>query len=132
MPYFGEYAIAAPVQHNFEKEEGWWWKIKPVDSGMELEMSKFMLHKRYMTVDGQRQELPPTWMEIAFREIALTFGGTNIPKEKDGEEPLLEEGASIAKIENMLAKFPQSMTKELWIAIGKANPGWGPSDPNLL
>lgn len=132
---FGKYAIAKPVTHNFEQEPDWWWKIKPVTTGMELEMSKFLNHKRLISTAEGRVELPPTSMEIAMREIAFTFGGTNIPLDEnnpvgDGGEPFIKEDASVEEIESALAQLPRDMFYEIWGAVGDAYPYWGPLDPN--
>ncbi len=78
-----------------------YWKIATVTSGKELERSKFMLHNRVIeTRDGVRRELPPSWLEVAYREIALTFGGTNM-KDRSGEL-VLKEDASIPQVESFL------------------------------
>lgn len=136
MIKFDNYAILDEHVHHFEKYPEWHWKIKPVTAGVELEMSKFMAHNRAMLgPDGQRREYPPTSMEIAFREIALTFGGSNIPKEQDkpveeGGEALIPADAPVEQIEATLKLFPRSMLMEIWRAVGEAYPFWGPSDPN--
>jgi hypothetical protein len=135
-PNFGEYAIIDGAEHQFEKEPDWTWTILPVNSGMELEMSKFLSHRRLVLgPDGKRYEHPPTNMEIAFREIALTFGGTTIPKDiekpvAEGGEPILKAGASVQEVERVLASFPRAMFMELWQAVGQSYPYWGPEDPN--
>jgi hypothetical protein len=130
---FGNYAILDTVTHYFEKEPDWFWKIKPVHSGLELERSKFLLHNRVIeTADGVRRELPPTWLEIAYREIALTFGGTNIPVSDEDDTPVLAEDASIQEIEKFLAEAPQGLVMEIWKALGAAYPKWGPADPNAV
>ena len=100
MNIFGKYAIAQEITHYFQEEPELWWKILPVDSGMELEMSKFLNHKRLISSPEGVVELPPTAMEIAFREVALTFGGTNIPNEYDkpveeGGEPYITVGMPV-------------------------------------
>ena len=64
---------------------------------------------------------------VAYREIALTFGGTNL-----GEGEALPQDATVIEVENMLRTFPQEMVNEIWIAIGEAFPKWGPADPNAL
>lgn len=131
---FGQYAIVDEVTHHFEKEPNWYWKIAPVTSGMELEMSKFLAHRRLvMDRNGERADLPPTSMEIAFREIAMTFAGTNIPEDpekpvEDGGLPVLLDGASIQEVEVVLAKMPPVMMREIWAAVGKSYPFWGPAD----
>ena len=128
---FGKYAILDSVTHNFEQEPDLYWTIKPVTSGLELERSKFMLHNRVIeTLDGVRREMPPSWLEIAHREIALTFGGTNISFE-DGT-PVLEPTARPTEVETVLRQLPPDMVLEIWKAIGQAYPKWGPSDPNAL
>jgi hypothetical protein len=132
---FGKYAIAQEITHYFAEEPEKFWKICPVDSGMELEMSKFLNHKRLISSPEGVVELPPTAMEIAFREVALTFGGTNIPKEYDkpvdeGGEPYIEVGAPVEMIEALVAKMPHDMFYEIWTAVGQAYPHWGPAqDP---
>lgn len=134
---FGKYAIADSVKHNLEEEPSWWWKINPVTSGMELEMSRYLVQKRILTTREGRIEMPPTALEIGFREVAMTFGGTNIPKEtdkpvEDGGEPILKEGASIEEIEKFLSIMPRPLFMELWRAVGESYPYWGPADPNAV
>lgn len=131
MAKFGKYAILDAVTHTFEKEPEWFWKIKPPTSGDELKMSKFLVNNRSeVGSDGVRREYPPTNTEIAYREIALTFAGTNIPASdvavEDGGEPILKEGARIEAIEAVLAQMPHEMVLEIWDAVGDAVPRWGP------
>ena len=121
---FGNYAILDIVEHHFEKEPDWVWKIKPPTSGDELAMQKFMVNNRYeIDVEGTRREFPPTVIEIAYREIAITFSGTTIPG--DDGKPILADNAKVSDIENMLRQFPHEMTMEIWKALGAAVPGWG-------
>ena len=132
---FGKYAFADSITHVLEKEPELWWKIKPVTSGMELEMSRFLVQKRVITNREGRVEMPPTSLEIGFREVAATFDGTNIPLDAekpvvDGGEPLLKASASVDEVELMLRKFPRTLFMELWRAVGEAYPYWGPADPN--
>lgn len=128
---FGKYAIIDPVVHHFEREPKWYWKIKPVDSGAELDMAKFMVHRRTIRLtDGSTAELVPTNVEVQHREIALTFHSTNIPVDpekpvEDGGDPVLKSGASVEEVEAMLRKMPQAMVDEIWDAIAEACPGWG-------
>jgi hypothetical protein len=135
---FGNYSIVDKVSHTLEKQPEWEWVFKPVTSGIELQRSKFMLHNRVVAgPDGVRREFPPTWLEIAHRELALTFGGTTIPEniEKpvaDGGTPILSDEASIGQIEAVLQNMPQPMVMELWTALGESYPDWGPVDPNEL
>jgi hypothetical protein len=126
MTNFGKYAILDVVEHQFEKEPDWVWKIKPPTSGDELAMQKFMVNNRYeIDAEGTRREFPPTVIEIAYREIAITFAGTTIPG--DDGKPILPDNANVLGIENMLRSFPHEMTIEIWKAIGEAVPGWGMS-----
>jgi hypothetical protein len=144
---FGKYAVMGDLTHHFELEPDWYWKIKPVTAGMELEMSKFLAHRRIISTVEGRAELPPTALEIGFREIALTFGGTNVPKMIEtntpilvGEEadvvwvdsgdPILKADAKIEEIEKELREMPRSMLMEIWRAVGESYPYWGPADPN--
>jgi hypothetical protein len=132
---FGKYSIIDKVSHTFEQEPDWEWVFKPVTSGIELQRSKFMLHNRVVAgPDGVRREFPPTWLEIAHRELALTFGGTTIPKDiekpvSEGGEPILPDNVQIGQIEAVLQNMPQDMVMELWRALGNVYPEWGPVDP---
>jgi hypothetical protein len=132
---FGKYAVIVPVTYHFKQEEGWWWKILPPTSGNELEMQRFMVNGRVQVgADGVQREYPPTSTEVAFRELALTFGGTNIPVDdespvEDGGEPVIKAGASTAEIEAVLSFMTHEMIKELWDAVGDAIPTWGPVRP---
>jgi hypothetical protein len=138
---FGKYAVVTPIEHRFEQEPDWFWKIKPVSSGDELEMQKFLWQRRVQVTNGVREEIPPVNMEIIYREIALSFAGTNIPKttiENDevvvvtdtkGEVvPILYSNANVGQIEAVLKQMPTAMIMEVWKAVGEANPTWGPGD----
>ncbi len=134
---FGNYAIIDNVEHHFEKEPEWVWKIKPPTSGDELAMSKFLVQNRVeIDPSGVRREFPPTYTEIAYREIALCFGGTTIPKGgkggkpvSEGGDPILSDSARIEQIEATLRRMPHEMVMEIWGAIADAVPGWGPQRP---
>jgi hypothetical protein len=134
---FGGYAIIDVVEHAFEKEPDWIWKIKPPNSGDELAMSKFLVQNR-VEVDssGTRREFPPTYTEIAYREIALCFGGTTIPRQgkkgksvAEGGDPVLKDDARVEQIEAVLRKMPHEMVMEIWGAIADCIPTWGPQRP---
>lgn len=131
---FGNYGIIGNAILHFEKEPDWYWEILPVTSGMELDRSKFMLYNRIvMDATGNRREQPPTWLEIAHREIALTFGGTNIPLSKDKpDEPVLKKGVTSLEVEVFLKTMPQPIIVEIWKKIGEIYKDWGPIDPNAL
>lgn len=125
---FGKYAIIDAVEYHFEKEPDWVWKIKPPTSGDELAMSKFLVQNRVeVDATGTRREFPPTYTEIAYREIALCFGGTNIPKANG--DPILKADARIEQVEAVLRKMPHAMVMEIWGAIADHVPGWGPQRP---
>jgi hypothetical protein len=131
---FGKYVIIEPVTHQFEKEPNWFWKIKPPTSGDEYEINKFLVQNRVQVgPDNVTREFPPTHTEIAYREIALLFGGTNIPEDErpveDGGTPVIKDGASLGQIEAVLKKMPHAMVMEIWGAIADAVPGWGPHRP---
>jgi len=127
--YFGGYAIIEGARYTFEKMPELWWDIEPITSGMELARSKFLYHNRVIEgLDGSRYEQPPSPMEIAYREIALTFGGTSMQFE-DGTE-VLPKNANVFQIEAVLAQLPQEMVMELWREVGRLFPKWGPVDPN--
>jgi hypothetical protein len=134
---FGKYAIVEPVTHHFAKEEQWWWKIIPPTSGNELSISKFLISGRTeLGIDGVRRDYPPTNIEVSHREIALLFGGTNIPLDdektvEDGGEPIVTVKASVEGVESVLRSMPHEMVNELWDAVADAAPGWGPVRPNV-
>jgi hypothetical protein len=138
MRSFGDYAICDAVAHNFSKAPAWWWKIEPPTSGDELNMSRFLIQGRVVfNPEGDRTEMPPTNIEIAHREIALSFGGTNIPANIDqptekGGDALIVYGAPVESIEAVLKEMPHAMVMEIWSAIGEAVVGWGPYRPKAL
>lgn len=141
MSKFGKYAILDGVTFNFEKEAGWWWKIKPATAGDHLNLRKFYSEGRIVIApDGTRREYFPNLYEQAMREIALTFGGTNIPLDDEksvetGGDPIIRPDASIEMIEQVLKSMPSELVLEIWDHVGEAVPGWGPikpDDPNLM
>lgn len=133
---FGSYSIIGTTKVYLEEEPEWFWEFQPITSEMELQMSKFMAsHRNTLEEDGSRGP-GPTWMEIAFEELSLSFASTNIPKGEvpvsDGGEPILEAGASPAEVRKVVGKMPRPLLMELWRGLGKTYPFWGPSDPNAL
>jgi hypothetical protein len=126
---FGDYAILDPLEYRFKKAPDLYWKILPVTSGHELQRSRFMMYNRiFEDPSGNRTEQPPTPIEIAHREVALLYGGTNMVTTEGN--PVLPEKPSIREIEALLEKMPSAMVMEIWIAIGQSFPKWGPVDPN--
>jgi len=130
MTNFGKYGILGDTVYNFDQEPDWYWKIAPITSGHELEMAKFLASVKHITLpDGSRQEQFPTAMEVAMREVSLSFAGTNIPDEEGN--PIIPDGASIEVVEEKLKLFPSELFMEIWTAVGQSYPRWGPVDPNL-
>jgi len=113
---WGKYALISETKHNFKEEPEWWWAIKPVTSGMEIEYAKFLNASENLI-----------GIEIAHRQIALTFGRTNIPRGDKPDEPILKEGATVDQVETMLNAMPPDMVMEIWNAVGDAYPFWGPA-----
>ncbi len=127
---FGKYAILEPVQHTFDKEPTWYWMIKPPTSQDELNVAKILTtDKTRMELDGTRVSVMPTTLEIAMREIAVTFGGTNIPTSETDPTPCLPSNATWDQVEALLKEMPRAMVWEIWRAVGDAVPGWGPAKP---
>ncbi len=125
---FGKYAILTSVVHSFEKEPQWSWTIKPVTTKEELLLSQFLNTERVAVLpDGARVGRPATNNDVMLEEVALTFGGTNIPDENGN--PVLKSDASLDEVKALLLKMPQEMVLEIWKAIGEAIPGWGPVQP---
>jgi hypothetical protein len=127
---FGQYAIVSDIKHVFEKEPNWWWIIRPPLGKDELEVSKLLSTDRTkVDADGTRVNQLVSTLEIAIREISVTFGGTNIPTSETDSAPLLKAGASLPEIEDVVKNMPREMIAELWVAVGEAVPGWGPAKP---
>ena len=126
---FGKYSVVDSLEHHFELEPEWYWRIRPATSGDDLVMAKYYVeNSRSVFIDGKRVEQPPLWMEVMYREIAQLFDGTNIPKDpKKPNVPILDlKKASVSDIEAVLADMPETMVEEIWKAIGEINPFWGP------
>lgn len=127
---FGQYTILEPLEYFFEKESTWTWLIKPPTSREELLISRFLNQGKVTAgFNGVSREAPKTWLEICYREIALTYAGTSIPRAKDDPAPILSTSASVQEIEAMLETFPPDMVAEIWAAIADHIPGWGPKAP---
>jgi hypothetical protein len=111
---FGKYAVLRSAKHTFEKEPEWWWKIAPVTPPMQIAFGNWANGKN------------PNWIEIALHEIALSFDGTNIPSFDIKLDSLDVEEKSDLLIDQVLTYMPVEMLEELWLAVGEANPMWGP------
>ena len=128
MSDFGKYAVLTPVTHTFEKEPTWQWVIKPVTMEAEMSIAQLMSVDRFAIFpDGTRVNRNITTQEISLREIALTFQSTTIPS--DDGKPILDENASVADVETALKAMPPALVLEIWTAVGKACPPWGPAIP---
>lgn len=126
---FREYAIADSVTHNLSRKPEWWWKFHPPTTGDEIRLTKYLETDRF---DENGVAQPVTSIEIALREIALTFDGTNIPVDvekpvEEGGEPILMPGSTVEMIEFVLSEMPNDLVIELWSAMKKAAPYWGPA-----
>jgi hypothetical protein len=130
MAKFGKYAILDGVKHEFVKEPTWYWLIKPPDGGAELAVSRVLTTDRIrVEPDGTRVSILPTTLEVAIKECAVTFGGTNIPTSETDTTPVLKADAKVEEVEALLKTMPREMILELWNAVGDACPGWGPAKP---
>lgn len=123
---FGQYSIVNNAVYKLEKEPDWEWRFKPTDSEDELSLFAYMEanSRRVEVPDGGTLTLPPEWVVIAWRELALSFGGTTIPG--DDGKPILKESATVEDVEEVLKTMPIGLLAELWKALGEANPLWGP------
>ena len=134
---FGKYALISAYTYTLEEEPDWQWVFKPPTANDELQLQAFMVQHRTITENGRTENIPATVMEICLEELALTFGGTTIPKfkEVDGEwvatdSPILEENASKSQVKKVLGEMPTAMVLELWKALGEHVPNWGPVSGN--
>jgi hypothetical protein len=129
---FGKYAIIDPVKYVFKKEPDWYWMIKAPTAADELNVARILSTDRErVETDGTRTKLLPMTLEIALREVAVTFAGTNIPTSETDATPILSKDATWEEVEEVLKEMPREMLSELWIAVGEAVPGWGPAKRNL-
>jgi hypothetical protein len=125
--YFGNYAMLEPIEYQLQKNPEWSWFIKPPTSGDELALARFINQGRVtISPEGTTRDAPPSWLEIAYREIAMTFGGTTIPKSLEDETPVLAEDAKLTTVEAVLKAMPHPLVMELWEAVRTHVPGWGP------
>ena len=126
---FGNYAIVDNVRHYLEKEPTWWWEVKSPTVNDEIALARFIRS------DGE-EGIGKLNIQIAAREIALTFAATNIPQDpekpvEDGGKSILKKGAPPEQVEQVLEQMPAEMLYEIWGAVGEAVPMWGPRVPEL-
>lgn len=133
---FGSYAIIENVRFTFADEPEFWWEIKPPTAGDELALTRYMnTGKAIYTADGGMEtEGSPSWMDILFFEIALLFGGTNIPMDpdksvSDAGKPFVSAKSAPHVIEERLKIMPMEMIAEIADQIAEHVPGWGPKKP---
>ena len=133
---FGKYAIIGNIRRNFRDEPDLWWEIKPPTTGDELMLTRYINTGKveYSLDGGVSNEGSPSWLDILFYEVALLFGGTNIPADADspiseGGKPFIESGSEMAVIEERLRLLPMEMFAEVADMIAECVPGWGPKKP---
>jgi hypothetical protein len=129
---FGKYAILDNSKHFFDQEPDWYWEFRPVNSEDELRMAKWV-DANAVTVEyeGKTLKAPPDWIQTAWQELMISFGGTNIPGDpgvpvSEGGAPILTPESSEDEILAELKDMPVEMLTELWTALGEAYPFWGP------
>lgn len=133
---FGSYAVITNIRFDFADESEYWWEIKPPTAGDELALTRYMnTGKSIYTADGGVEtEGSPSWLDILFYEIALLFGGTNIPADanksvSDDGKPFISTKSTTAVIEAKLQSMPMEMISEIADQIAEHVPGWGPKNP---
>jgi hypothetical protein len=133
---FGSYAVIENVRFNFADESEYWWEIKPPTAGDELALTRYMNTGKaiYNADGGMETEGSPSWLDILFYEIALLFGGTNIPADpdkpvSDDGKPFISENSATSVIEAKLKTMPMEMIAEIADKIAEHVPGWGPKNP---
>ena len=136
MSNFGNYAIIDEVTYTFLRQPSWWWKFKPITARDELALQKYLYQNRVIEINKVKREYPPTKMEIMLRELALSFAGSNIPKNidepvEDGGKPFIGKGLTIEAIEAELGKMPPGMIEELYEALYQATIEWGKEPPKV-
>ncbi|MCX7596715.1 MAG: hypothetical protein N2235_23805 [Fischerella sp.] len=117
---FGKYSILTNKRHYLRDESNWWWEFKPITSADELRIVQFWN-------DGKDH----TWVEAMWLELALSFGGTNIPADEskpveEGGEPYILPSDNIDVRIEKLKEMPSRLVRELWDELGKVVQGWGP------
>jgi hypothetical protein len=127
---FGKYAIVKNARYHLANEPDWWWEFKPITAGDEVAMTIFIQQGRVdKDAEGKTILVPHPYQSIAMREVALSFGNTNIPLNEKSDKPILTPSSSIDEIEAVLKQMPHELFKEIWEALGDAYPFWGPAKP---
>ena len=142
---FSTYAVLTASEYHFKKEPKLLWRFRPAASRDELAMTTFAtLEGNFPGPNGDTVVRYPNIIEIAWRELAILFAGSNIPMSEISPEdlekcatqeeadkliaalPCLPDNATVPQVEALLASMPHAMITEAWAALGDANPGWGP------
>ena len=133
---YGSYAILENIRFSFVDEPEYWWEITPPTAGDELALTRFMNTGKaiYNPDGGMETEGSPSWLDVLIYEIALLFGGTNIPADPDQSvsgtgKPFISPKSSLSTIEAGLQTMPMDMVAEIADQIAKHVPGWGPKNP---
>ena len=122
---FDKYAVIEPYKHTFEKEPEFYWLIKPPTIKEEIALSRFYQEGRVRMFDAQRVVYPWSNIEIAIRQLALLFAGTNITKD-GSEELVLTDKADLNAVEKYLGSLPTPAVQELWKASWRKCSRLGP------
>jgi hypothetical protein len=133
---FGSYAMIENIRFDFVDEPEYWWEIKPPTAGDELALTRYMSTGKaiFHPEGGMETEGGPSWLDILFFQIALLFGGTNIPVDpdkpvSDGGKPFISEKSTTSVNEERIKKMPMEMVSEIADKIAEHVPGWGPKNP---
>lgn len=132
---FGSYAVIEPIRYKFSDEPEWWWDINPPTTGDELNLNRFINQgKTIATDEGIQTEGMPVWMDVILYQIALLFGGTNVPFDaeksvEDGGKPFVSTNSTLPVIQERLKRMPMEMIAEVADAMAEHVPGWGPKNP---
>lgn len=113
---FGAYSVLSDAEYHLKETPDWYWKFRPTTSIDDLEYAKFL--------DAYYEDHTPRaddWLVAAWRQLAISFAGTNIP-----ELSYLNDLTPIYEVEAIVKQMPLNLVAELWIALGKANPLYGP------
>jgi hypothetical protein len=106
--------------YTFPNIRNGWWRLKSPSEEGELSMGKF---PEVCDYEYNQSKHRSKLIQLAIREIALTYGGTNLVFE-DGLS--LEQSASIDEIESFLLRFSNQTIIGIWYAVGEVYPTWGP------
>lgn len=129
---YGKYTNIIPTTYYLKKEPEWYWVINPPTVAGELAVAQLLAtDKRAIGESKSIKTQAPTTLELAIREISVTFGATNIPTSDTDLAPLIEPYSTMPEVERIVKTMPRSLLLELWRAVGQAIPGWGPADGAL-